>query len=104
MIVAITTVSRKGDGEKLARELVKERLAACVSILKIEKSCYEWKGGIEEAAEYLLLIKTRKELWEPLERAIRKIHPYETPEIIALDAKKVSAPYLRWAKGVTRNI
>jgi periplasmic divalent cation tolerance protein len=104
VIVVLTTVSRKEDGERIAKKLVGERLAACVSILKIEKSCYEWKGEIEEVGEYLLLIKTRKELWEPLERAVRKNHPYEVPELIALDAKKVSAPYLRWVKGAVRSI
>jgi len=82
--------------ERIADEVLKLRLAACVNILGRVRSLYWWKGKLESGDESLLLIKTRSELFENLERAVRRIHPYETPEIIGLRVEKGSSPYLNW--------
>lgn len=85
-----------GSAEKIAGEVLEERLAACVNNLGTVKSRYWWKGKIDSADESLLLIKTRTELFEKLERAIKRVHPYEVPEIIGFSVEKGSEPYLDW--------
>lgn len=95
MRIVFTTVPKKSDAEKLARALVERKLAACVNILPIEKSVYRWKGKIQGAGEFLLLIKTAKP-YEKLEKFIRKNHPYGLPEIVALPVVKGYAKYLKW--------
>ena len=95
MIVILTTVSKKQDAENLAKLLVEKRLAACVNIIKIEKSIFQWKGKVTEAEEFLLLIKTAKP-YEKLERFIRKNHPYKLPEIISFPIAKGYKKYLDW--------
>ena len=86
---------QKQDAEKLAKLLVEKRLAACINILKIEKSVYRWKGKIAEEGEYLLLIKSAK-AYEKLEREIRTNHPYKLPEIIRLNVNGGYKKYLSW--------
>ena len=95
-LVVITTVERLEDGERLARRLVEERLAACVQILPPMTSIYRWEGQVERAAEHLLLIKTTREAYEPLAAALRAQHPYQTPELIALPVTAGSPDYLAW--------
>lgn len=101
MIIVMTTVSKKEDAESLARILVSNKLAACVSITRVEKSIYRWKQKLEEAEEFMLIVKTRKGLWEKVRRAIEENHPYETPEIIAIPAERVSPEYRAWAEECT---
>lgn len=96
MILVLTTVGKKSDAAKIARTLVKKKLAACVSIIKIEKSVYRWKGKIASEGEYLLVIKTTKTQYSRLETAIKVMHPYELPEIIALPIKQGHDKYLDW--------
>ena len=95
MIIILTTVAKKSDAEKLAKLLVEKKLAACVNIIKIEKSVYQWKGKINENGEHLLLIKTAKP-YDKLERFIKRSHPYELPEIIMLPISKGYKKYLDW--------
>jgi periplasmic divalent cation tolerance protein len=92
----------KGSAERIAREVLNRRLAACVSTLDGIHSRYWWEGKLESAEESLLLIKTTRELFGELERTVRGIHPYQTPEIISLRAEKVSRPYLEWISKETR--
>jgi periplasmic divalent cation tolerance protein len=80
----------------LARALVEERLAACVSFQPGLNSVYRWKGAVEEANEVLLVIKTTAERLPELERAFARLHPYEVPELVALEPAHVAAPYLAW--------
>jgi periplasmic divalent cation tolerance protein len=97
MLVVITTVPKKEEGEKLARKLVEARLAACVQVLPEMKSFYFWQGAIQEDAEYLVLIKTLPEKYETLEKFIKENHSYTVPEIVAVSSEKVSESYLKWA-------
>ena len=90
------TVPDIGTAEKLAGALVESKLAACVNILPGVKSVYSWKGEICADNELLLIIKTTADVYSSLERKILELHPYETPEIIALPICEGSADYLKW--------
>ncbi len=93
--ITTTTASRE-EAQIIARHLVGEKLAACVQILGPINSTYHWKGKIETADEWLCLIKTRAALYGKVEKAIRSLHSYETPEIIATMISKGNIDYLRW--------
>lgn len=93
-----TTTEKKEDAEKIARNLVEKRLAGCVQILGPVTSAYWWKGNLESAKEWLCLIKSTKVLYPQVEEAIKALHPYETPEIIAVPIVAGSRDYLEWLK------
>lgn len=92
----LSTVGSSQEGERLARSLVEQGLAACVNILPGVSSIYRWKGAIEETSEVLLLIKTRTERFEAVREALVALHPYEVPEILGLPIAVGHAPYLAW--------
>jgi periplasmic divalent cation tolerance protein len=94
-LVAFVTCP-EDSAERIAGEVLRLRLAACVNILSSVRSHYWWKGKLESADESLLVIKTRLELFEELERTVRRMHPYETPEVIGLRLDRGSRPYLDW--------
>jgi len=91
-----TAVEKKEDADRIVRVLVETRLAACVQIVGPIESTYRWKGRIEKTGELLCLIKTSRDLYTELERAIREVHPYETPEIVAAPIVQGSADYMAW--------
>ena len=95
-IQVITAIDRKEDAEEIANAMVEKKLAACVQILGPIVSTYWWKGNIEKAEEWLCIIKSKKELYDELERAIKELHPHETPEIFALSIASGSNDYLKW--------
>ncbi len=95
-IQVITTVEKQADGLALARLLVERRLASCVQVIGPITSIYRWRGAVETAGEWLCLIKTREDLYEALEAAVREAHPYEVPELLALPVVKGSKDYLEW--------
>ena len=97
-IQIITTTAQRADAEKIAEALVEKRLAACVQIIGPIRSIYRWKGNIEREEEWQCQIKTRLDLFTEAEQAIRAIHPYETPEIIALPIITGSLNYLEWLR------
>lgn len=76
--------------------LVERQLAACVNLLPVAESIYHWQGKVESAPEVLALFKTTEALMPDFERALLEAHPYEVPEIIALEPSAVSAPYRAW--------
>ena len=95
--IQITTSSDSRKAlEKIAQELISGRLAACVQITGKVTSVYRWKGHICRAEEYLCFIKTRKGLFNSVGKIIKKLHNYETPEIIAVDILAVSSDYAAW--------
>lgn len=96
-----TTTETKKQAQKIARYLVEQKLAACVQISGPIESTYRWKGKVENAQEWLCLIKTRESLFGKVEAAIKKRHPYETPEIIATPIIKGSREYLNWLDNET---
>lgn len=87
---------------RLAEALVEERLAACVSRLPGLRSTYRWQGAIEQADEVLLLIKTTADRMDALVARVRALHPYELPELVAVEAHAGLAPYLQWVAEQTR--
>jgi len=94
----------KDSAERIAREVLKRRLAACVSTLDGIHSLYWWEGRLESADESILFIKTRRELFGELERTVRRIHPYQTPEIISFRVEEGSRRYLDWVSRETRKV
>ena len=91
-----TTTEKKQDAEKIANALVEKKLAGCVQIVGPIESTYRWKDNMETAEEWLCLIKSSWDLYEELEKAIKEIHPYETPEIIATPVVAGSRDYFTW--------
>ena len=98
-IVVLITAANGEEARRLAEVLVGENLAACVQILPKIESVYRWKGSIERQDEILLIAKTVALKFEALEREVRALHSYETPEIVALPIIAGSAPYLEWLAG-----
>lgn len=99
--IVLCTIDSIENAKKLAHDLVKDRLAACVNIVSGVTSVYEWKNEICEDNEYLLIIKTKSDLYEKLEAKIKELHPYEIPEIVSLKIDKGSKSYLDWIKNNT---
>ena len=87
--------------ERIAEALVETRLAACVNIVPGLHSIYRWKGKVENDAECLLLIKTRAARIAEVTACVRRLHPYELPEIIAVPVVAGHAPYLDWVREST---
>jgi periplasmic divalent cation tolerance protein len=100
-ILVFTTTANREDAERIAQSLVEQRLAACVQIDGPITSYYRWQNALESAQEWRLLIKTRAALYEQVEQAIRKIHPYEQPEIVSVTITAGSAGYLKWIEQET---
>ena len=95
-LLVLTTLPEREAALKLARAIVDKRLAACVNILSGCTSVYRWEDNVEHAEEVPLLIKTRASRYAELEAAIRSLHPYELPEIIAVPVVQGLADYLGW--------
>ena len=95
-IQVLTTTEHKADAEKIAKILVEKRLAACVQIIGPLTSYFHWQDKLDTAQEYLCLIKSRDDLFAELEEAIKSMHPYEVPEIIATPITKGGKDYLNW--------
>ena len=101
-VQVFTTVEKREDADRIASEVVRKRVAACAQILGPIRSLYWWKGKVEEAGEWLCVLKTRKDLFPALEQEIKSIHPYDVPEIIALPIVAGSEAYLQWIDTETR--
>jgi periplasmic divalent cation tolerance protein len=99
--VVLVTAASQTEAEAIAHALVEAKLAACVNLLPIQ-SIYTWKGKVEHASEYQLLIKTDLDQFLALEAKIREIHSYQVPEIIALPILAGSLPYLQWISEQTQ--
>ncbi len=95
-MLALVTAAGEEQALAIARALVAERLAACVNLVAGVRSIYRWRAAIEDDREWLLLIKTTAARFAALERRVRELHSYETPEVIALPIAAGSPPYLEW--------
>ncbi len=91
-----STVPNAETGQRIARTIVHEGLAACVSLLPGVTSVYRWQGEVQQNSEHLLFIKTTLERYTALETRIRELHPYEVPEIIAHKIEAGLSSYLEW--------
>jgi len=90
------TAANGEEATRLAEMLVGAHLAACVQILPEIESVYRWQGKIERQSEVLLIAKTTRGKFDDLEREVRALHSYDTPEIVAVPIVAGSAPYLEW--------
>ena len=95
-IVVLITAPNREEAIRLADMLVGAHLAACVQILPEMESVYRWQGRIERQPEILLIAKTTQGRFDEIEREVRALHSYDTPEIVALPIVAGSEPYLRW--------
>lgn len=102
-LVVLSTCPDPDTASRLARMLVEQRLAACVNLIPGLRSVYEWEGRIEEDAEVLLVIKTSRARYPELEARLTEAHPYEVPEILALDVTAGLPAYLAWLHDVVRS-
>ncbi|MFN0140556.1 MAG: divalent-cation tolerance protein CutA [Pyrinomonadaceae bacterium] len=100
MLIVFTTTPSTEEAELLAQKIVEARLAACVQILPQMTSVYVWEGKLQKEGEHLLLIKTLPEKWDELHEFIVANHSYDVPEIVAVDAARVSAHYRAWLTDV----
>jgi len=101
MIIVFTTLPSFMHAESLASKILEAKLAACCSILRVERSMYRWEGRIHKESELLLMIKARKASYPRLEAFIKKNHPHSCPEIIGVPASKASKEYKKWAYSET---
>ncbi len=95
-VVILVTAGKPAEAKKIARHLIDSRLAACVNILPPIRSVYRWQGKLEDGREYLLLIKTTRDLFIEVKTAVSKLHSYTTPEIICLPIIDGLPEYLQW--------
>lgn len=102
-IVILSTCGSSDEAERLARKIVEQRLAACVNVVSPVRSFYRWKGAVEDASEWLLVIKTSRALFDRLRAQLELGHSYEVPEILALPVVEASANYLSWMDGELRS-
>jgi periplasmic divalent cation tolerance protein len=98
-IQVITTIDREEAAADIARLLVETRLAACVQVAGPITSTYRWKGQVETSREWQCVAKTRRELYQRVEEAIRQAHSYDEPEIVAVPLAAGSPSYLAWLDG-----
>lgn len=101
LVQLLTTVESREQALQLAHDAVDARVAACVQIIGPITSVYRWEGEVEDAAEFLLLMKAPLEGLEKLTAFVRDRHPYDTPEIAAVEALFVDERYLAWAGAET---
>ena len=95
-VIAYTTCDDPDEAEKLARTLIDERLAACVTVVPAVKSYYRWKGEVASDDEILLMIKTSRDLIDALRQQLDKLHSYDLPELIVTPIVDGSPNYLNW--------
>lgn len=101
--MVMTTAATTAAANQLAQQLVEAELAACVQIISPITSVYRWQGKVETSAEALLLIKTTPAAYDDLEEAIKELHSYQTPEVIALPVTAGSVDYLTWVQTSVKN-
>jgi periplasmic divalent cation tolerance protein len=94
--IVLTTAGSEEEAHKIARSLVERRLAACVNIIPRVTSVYRWQGKVEDASEWLLVVKTTIAAFGEVRQAIADLHSYELPECICLAIEDGSPAYLQW--------
>jgi len=95
IIILVTAASRQ-EAERIAQELLEAKLIACANIIDSVSSIFRWSGKIEKAEECLVLMKSRRELFEEITRKVKELHSYEVPEILAIPLVDGSKAYFEW--------
>src|SRR5687767_3724679 len=101
-LLVLTNLPDRASAERLADAVISQHLAACVNILAPCRSVYRWQGKVQHEEEHPVLIKTADDRYAALEAAIRAVHPYELPEIIAVPVERGLPAYLDWVTAETR--
>jgi len=101
-IVIYCTVPNKKEGKEIAKKLVERKLVACVNIIDNVESVFSWDGEMSEAKEAMMIIKTKKDLFDKVQFIIQELHSYNVPEIIALPILLAEETYLKWVEHETR--
>lgn len=101
-IVIYCTVPNKNEGREIAKALVKYKLVACVNIIDKIESIFSWDGQMQEEKEALMIIKTKKSLFDGVNKVIQKLHSYNVPEVIAIPVIEADETYLKWIAHETR--
>ena len=94
-VVIVSTFPSKQSVTSIANKLVKKKLAACVNITKIS-SVYTWKGKVQNQDEYLAFFKTTKKNLPTLKKELKKLHPYDVPEVAEINVESINQPYMKW--------
>ena len=102
LVVLVTAVNQE-EAVRIGKEMVNAKLAACANIIPGVKSIYRWKGKVVKAQEVLLILKSSKPRYRALEKAIKAVHTYEIPEIIALPVMEGLAQYIGWVRSETHS-
>ncbi|HEY6210103.1 MAG TPA: divalent-cation tolerance protein CutA [Gemmatimonadales bacterium] len=95
-LVVLTTLGAEEDARRLVTALVRERVVACGTILSGARSIYRWEGELSEETEVVVLLKTDVSKWDALRAAVRALHPYQVPELLALPVDRGLDLYLSW--------
>ena len=103
MLVVLVTAVNQEEAVRIGKEMVNAKLAACANIIPGVKSIYRWKGKVVKAQEVLLILKSSKPRYRALEKAIKAVHTYEIPEIIALPVMEGLAQYIGWVRSETHS-
>ena len=101
-IIVLSTCSSPEEARSIAGELVSSRLAACVNVVPALSSIYRWQGAVEESSEWLLIVKTRRDLFDAVRKKIEEMHSYQVPEALALPVVDGAPAYLDWWDGELR--
>jgi periplasmic divalent cation tolerance protein len=96
MLIVFTTFANAEDAARVSRTLVEERLIACASIVPGVRSLYRWEGKVADEAEVMVTMKTRKQDWPALMSRLHELHPYTTPECVAVRIASGAPAYLAW--------
>ena len=95
MLIVFTSFANEADATRVTRALIEERLIACANLLPA-RSLYRWKGAVEDQAETVTMMKTRKQDWTALLSRLHELHPYETPECVAVRVAAGAPRYMAW--------
>lgn len=95
-VVCLVTIDDIDKAVQMAKTLVNKRLVACVNVMAEIRSIYSWQGRVCDEKEWLMIMKTRRELFPELQAAVKELHPYDVPEIISLPIDQGLPEYLRW--------
>jgi periplasmic divalent cation tolerance protein len=95
-LIVFTTFAREEDAARVSRTLVEERLVACANLLPGARSIYRWKDQTQDEREVVVLMKTRKQDWAALMSRLHELHPYETPECVAVRIAAGAPRYMAW--------
>ena len=96
MLMVFTTFANADDAARVARTLVEERLIACGNLLPGVRSLYRWEGNVADQPEVMVLMKTRKQDWTALISRLHELHPYDTPECVAVRIAAGAPKYMAW--------